>query len=135
MPHTIAFENDGSGVRLGFSGHVRGEEILEATRAMYAADRAHRLRYQIVDFLQVEKMQIGEEQLRTIALLDQAAARDSPDQVVALVGTDLIFAGAEKRYAIYAEVWAGFESQLFGTLAEARAWIAQKCGMPDADAA
>lgn len=126
MGYQIIFENNGQGVVLALSGDIEGEEILQAAREMYLQDDKHQLRYQIVDFLAVGNMEISEQQLREIAHLDQQAAGHSPNQVVALVGRNEIFVGSDIRYAIYAQVWAGFKSEVFRTQKEARAWIAQE---------
>jgi hypothetical protein len=125
MPYQIHFENEGRGVVLEFSGDVSGEDILAATRVMYAEDDAHRLRYQLVDLLEVTALAIADHELRAIALLDHQASLRNPRQVVALVGAEEMFEGGDRRYAIYAEVWAGFKSQMFASMPEARRWLAE----------
>ncbi len=126
MAYQINFENQGRGVVLQFTGAVTGAEIIEAAGRMYRADEHNLLRYQIVDLTAAASLQISEDQLRQIALLDKQAAGKNPDQVVALVGNEAIFAGSDRRYAVYAEVWAGFETEFFATLDEVRAWLASR---------
>ena len=93
---------------------------------MYQQDSNHRLRYQISDYSNAAEWDITEAQVRSIAMLDKRAAADNPNQIVALVGKQDFFGGAEKRYAIYADVWAGFETRSFPSIATARAWIEAK---------
>ena len=92
---------------------------------MYQQDQKHQLRYQIVDCSQATDLTVTENQLRTIALLDSKAASKNPDQIVALIGKRQFFQGTDRRYAIYAKVWSGFESQTFLTLPEARQWVSR----------
>ncbi len=126
MAYQINFENQGRGVVLQFTGAVAGAEIIEAADRMYRADVNHLLCYQIVDLTAAASLDISEEQLRRIALLDKQAASKNPDQIVALVGNEAIFAGSDRRYAVYAEVWAGFETEFFTTLDEVRNWLASR---------
>lgn len=123
MAVTISFENEGRGVVLDHTGRITGEELLDAVRSMYAQDSDHRLRYQICDYSNAEALDITEAQLRSVAMLDKRAAAENPDQIVALVGKQDLFRGAEKRYAIYADVWAGFDTRSFTSITKARAWI------------
>ena len=125
MPYEIRFEAAGRGVLLRFRGRSTGEEILRAVDAMYAADPSRRLRYQIADFTEAEKLEISEDQLLAIALKDQQALRAYPTQRIAVVGDERLFQGAEKRYAIYADVWAEVRPRNFSTMEEARRWIAE----------
>lgn len=126
MAYQINFENQGRGVALEFSGAVSGAEIIEAAGRMYREDARGLLRYQIVDLTRATALDISEEQLRQIALLDKQASNRNPDQIVALVGNQEIFAGSDRRYAVYAEVWAGFETEFFTTLEEVREWLASR---------
>ncbi len=126
MAYQIRFENEGRGVVLEFSGAISGAEIIEAADRMYRDDPEGRLRYQIVDLTGASALVISEDQLRRIALLDKQAANLNPNQVVALVGSDAIFAGSDRRYSVYAEVWAGFETEFFNTLDEVREWLANR---------
>ena len=124
MAYNIIVEKDGSGVVVTCKGSVSGEEVMAANDAMYAGDQRGLLRYQIWDCSDADRFDVSEEQVRAIALQDQRAAERNPNQVVALVGTPTFFIGADRRYAIYSDVWGGFESKTFRTMAEARAWVA-----------
>ena len=120
---TLSFENEGRGVLLEHTGSLTGEELLQAVKSMYEQYGNHRLCYQISNYSNAEALDITEAQLRSVAMLDKRAAADNPNQIVAVVGRPDFFQGAEKRYAIYADVWAGFETRSFASVAEARAWI------------
>ena len=127
MSHELAYESNGHGVVVTMSGDAKGPDLHKAVRAMYGGDSEHKLRYQIVDFSRARDFDVAEDDLRRIAMLDQNAAIKSPNQVVALVGTDEFFKGANQRYAVYAQVWAGFETEFFTSVADARAWVASVC--------
>lgn len=124
MPYSIQFEENGRGVLLEFAGDVTGDDFINATKEMYSSDSEANLRYQIIDLTNTQSMKVDDDDLRSIALLDQRAASINPGQVVALVGPSQIFYGSNRRYAIYAEVWAGFESKDFRDMESARSWIA-----------
>ena len=126
MGYQINFENQGRGVVLQFTGAVTGAEIIEAASRMYRADEHNLLRYQVVDLTTAASLDISEDQLRQIALLDKQAASKNPQQIIALVGNEAIFAGSDRRYAVYAEVWAGFETEFFSSLDEVRDWLATR---------
>jgi hypothetical protein len=55
---------------------------------------------------------------------DKAAAKHNPNVIAALVGTQSFFRGYERIFAIYAQIWRGFETKVFSTVSEARAWVA-----------
>ena len=126
MTYQIRFENRGRGAVLEFSGAVTGAEIIAAADRRYREDANGLLRYPIVDLTGATSLEISEAQLRQIALLDKQAASLNPDPVVALVGPDAIFAGSDRRYAVSAEVWAGFEPGFFATLDEVRNRLAAR---------
>ena len=123
MPYKLAFEKKGRGVVLTFTGSVDGDELYTAVREIYQSDRRRRLQYQIADFSDSTRFDVDEEQLRGVAFLDQQAARHYPQMRLAIVGSDAYFNGADRRYAIYTEVWAGFDSRAFSSIEAARNWI------------
>ena len=127
MSHELNYESNGHGVVVTMSGDARGRDLLNAVQAMYGGDGEHKLRYQIVDFSRAANFDASEANLRQIAMMDQNAAHKSPNQVVAMIGTNEFFKGAQQRYAVYAQVWAGFETKFFTSMADARAWIAEIC--------
>jgi len=123
MPYNITFENNGCGVVVAWQGIVLGIEILAANTALYAKAQRHLLRYQIWDFSSVAAVKYSEDHLRGAAMQDQRAAQEGPQQLIAIVGSRELLQGAARRYAVYAKLWAGFESRAFTNMTQARAWL------------
>ena len=122
MPFVLSIENEGSGAFITWKGVVSGKEIKIGNQAIYSQDQRHLLRYQIWDFTIADKVGVSNDELRTIVWLDEHAAIKTPNQRVAIVGTRELF-----LYRSYTQVWSGFESETFVTVAEARMWIAGAC--------
>ena len=126
MAYELRYENDGQGLVAVFTGGVISDEVVTAVVDMYGREDVDTLRYSVWDFSRIERLDLTEEKLRKIGMMDKQAAADIPHQKVALVGTEAIFQGSDRRYAIYAEVWAGFEVGIFTSLAAARSWLAER---------
>ena len=123
MSYEIVFEDGGHGVVITFAGSVSGKEILAANVEMYGGDKQNLLHYQIWDFSEADSIGMDEESIRDAALQDRQAAADNPDQIIAIIGTEDFFAGIDKRFAIYTEVWSGFSTRTFLVMSEARKWV------------
>jgi hypothetical protein len=82
MPYSTKWEP--SGVLWTFYGEVTGDEILRANREIYGDPRFHRLTWQLVDLTGVERFDVTEDDMATIAVHDRAAARDKPHIRVAV---------------------------------------------------
>lgn len=128
MPYEIQFEDLGRGVLVTLVGSITGEELIAANEAMYSQDRDHRLRYQIWDHTSLERLDLSEKELRFLAMQDREAAAESPDQIVALVGSRKMLKEIEKVYSVFSEAWSGFESGRFRTVPDARRWVAKVVG-------
>ena len=57
-----------------YSGIVSGEEIIEASTAIYGDARFDKLRYKLVDFLEIESLEAGEKEVALVAFQHQSAA-------------------------------------------------------------
>lgn len=126
MSYTMHYENEGRGLVVSFRGDMVSDEVGTAVREMYAAAGVTSLRYSVWDFSRVGRLDLTEEKLRAIAMMDKNAAPNIPHQKVVLIGTEETFQGSDRRYAIYAEVWAGFEVEVFTSFEDARRWLAGK---------
>ena len=126
MPYELRYENDGRGLVVVFTGGIISDEVITAVVDMYSRDDVDLLRYSVWDFSRIERLDLTEEKLRRIGMMDKQAAAAIPHQKVALVGTDEIFQGSDRRYAIYAEVWAGFEVGVFADVEATRRWLAAR---------
>ena len=124
MPGEISYENQGAGVVITWTGPISGDEVKEINRQIYAKERLDKLRYQIWDFTKADRLDISNQDVREFAMQDRSAAQTNPDQIAAIVGSAEFFKGYDQIFHIYADVWAGFESRTFSTVAEAREWIA-----------
>ena len=122
MPATIQNENHGEGVLLSMSGLVSGREIIDLNREIYARDPQKKLRYQIWDFTEANRMEVSPEELHIITLDDKEEAAKNPDQ---LVGSPRQLNGVDVSYQVFSQTWIGdgFQSASFRSLDEARQWI------------
>ncbi len=89
------------GVEWIFHGHVTGEEILTACMNIYGDSRFDGLSYKIVDFMDVEGIQLTEESVKKIAYFDMAAAKTNPTLNVAIVSNDDVLESYSGLYAAY----------------------------------
>ena len=126
LAYELRYENDGRGLVVVFTGGVISDEVVTAVVDMYGRDDVGGLRYSVWDFSRIERLDLSEEKLRKLGMLDKQAAAEILHQKVVLIGTDAIFQGSDKRYAIYAEVWAGFEVGVFAEIEAARHWLAAR---------
>ncbi len=113
MAYELRYENEGRGLVVVFTGGVISDDV-------------DILRYSVWDFSRIERLDLSKEKLRRIGMMDKQAAAAIPHQKVALVGTDEIFQSSDRHYAIYAEVWAGFEVGVFADLETTRHWLAAR---------
>ncbi len=123
MAYEITFENDGRGVVTRFAGDISGTEMIASAELVYRQDKSRRLCYQIADFTAASGLTVSEAQLRALAFIDQQAAQYYSEQAIAIVGSRELFRGADRRYGIYADVWAGFKIRQLQSMEQARAWI------------
>jgi hypothetical protein len=124
MPGEISYENQGAGVVITWTGPISGDEVKEINKQIYAKERLDKLRYQIWDFTKADRLDISTQDVRDFAMQDRTAAQTNPDQIAAIVGSAEFFKGYDQIFHIYEDVWAGFESRTFSTVAEAREWVA-----------
>ena len=130
MSGQISYENEGQGVVVTWAGVVSGDQIKKANECICTDAGFERLRYQIWDFTGADRLEASVQDARDIAMQDRAAAQKGPRQFVALVGSKAFFAGADVVFHVYEEVWSGFESRTFSTMAEARAWVLSMTAEP-----
>ena len=123
MPSKISYEKGAAGVVISWTGCVSGNEIKRVNETIYAKERLEKLRYQIWDFTQADRLDISSHQVYEFAMQDRIAAQTNPDQIAAIVGSETFFSGYDRIFHIYGEVWSGFKSKTFSTMAEAWEWI------------
>ena len=123
MPGKISFEKQGLGVVIIWTGCVSGDEIRKVNKNIYEQKLLHNLRYQIWDFTEADRADISNEDMREFAIQDKIAAETNPHQIVAIVGSEKLFRGHDRVFHIYEEIWSGFKSKTFSTMAAAREWV------------
>lgn len=125
MPITVKYLQSGAGVVYVGSGVVTGREIISANEEIYARHRLLPQKYQLCDLLKVERFDVSEQELATLAGQDIAASKINPDVFVAIVAERDVISGL-------AHVWeelvgdSQFDTSVFSTMAEADTWIREK---------
>ena len=76
MAYTMEWEN--KGVYWKYSGIVTGKEIVEGSTAIYGDSRFDSLAYKLVDFLDVQNVEMDKTEVALIAYQHQAAERSNP---------------------------------------------------------
>jgi hypothetical protein len=67
-----------NGVYWKYSGKVSGDEIVEASTSLYGDPRFSTMKYKFVDFYDVERIEIDDDQLALIAYQHLATERANP---------------------------------------------------------
>ena len=125
MPYHIEWRN--RGVYWSYTGVVTGEDILQSNFDIYGDERFDNLRYQIVNLLEAEKIEVSERHMQKIACLDTAAAQTNKKVFVAIIAREAEARNLQKLYAKHArgESWP---SRLFGSVKDAESWVAAQLG-------
>ena len=128
----VIYCEDG-GVVLRGSGLLTDQELLDANREAYASEAAVRaMRYQICDFLAVERAQLSGATIETIARMDARAAAINPNIPLAVVAEAKLMYGLSRIWGAYAGA-AKLESSVFQNMEEAQAWLRERVQVsPDA---
>jgi len=129
MPFSTTWEE--SGVLWTFRGNVTGDEILKASREIYADPRFQHLTYQIVDLTGVESFDVTEDDMARIAASDRAAARSTPHVQVAVAAADETIKDLSAFYDA-AMVGSPWNQRIFDSMSEAREWLGQPRGLTSA---
>jgi hypothetical protein len=102
-------------------GHVTGAEVLEGNRIAEADARFDMLRYVIDDFTDCNSLDTSRADIEAIAAIDGAASVSNPSIRIAIVATHPEVMAASTAYANSA--LKSYTTQLFPTVAQARAWL------------
>jgi len=122
MPYRVNWEN--TGCHLFFYGVVTGTEIKDAGDEAYGHEAFDTTRYLIFDFTEAEDVRLTLEEVKALAATDLAAARTNPRIRQAIVSTsETVDIGLAFYVSNAPELpWV---TEGFGSLGEARAWLAQ----------
>jgi len=118
-------ERDGEGIVYIHSGTMSGEELTDRTREHYQTFDTEKLRYQIMDFRAVDRIEMSSKQIEETARLFCAKAKTRrPNHKFAIViSNDPMFA-IMKLWGIYLDD-PEVHGKVFYSMDEARAWIAE----------
>lgn len=123
MPYVIEWGQ--KEVYCKFTGEVSGQDLIGCNMSMYGSVRFDDIRIQIFDMLDVSKINFTSEDVKKVAALDRAAAKNNTRLKCALVSTDEVALGQSKIYQneISDSPWEG---KSFRTISEAREWASKK---------
>ena len=124
MPYELTMEPDHLGIVVTLSGVVPGDEIYRLNEQLMADEWFAHWRYQIWDFVDVQRLDASFDQLRAFAMQDGIAAGISPGQRIALISPPPPIRRLDRVFHIFQAVWGGYESKTFYDLEAARAWAA-----------
>lgn len=122
MPYTLHWEPEG--VLRRFHGQVTVAERQQSLAAICADPRFDRLRYAITDYLDVSEFGGTAQDTEEIAALHVAPLITNPGIVIAGVATHPVVLADIARFQALGLI-GDQPYQVFATVAEARAWIAQ----------
>ncbi len=126
MDHEVIWE--GKGIYWKYKGTLTGGDLLQTNMDIYGDPRFDKLRYQIVDMLEVEVFDVATESMEEITIMDIGASQTNSNLIVAVVATQ---AQGKHLVEIYETVSDAppWETELFETVEEARGWITSKHGI------
>ena len=127
MPYETIWED--KGIYWKYQGILTGDELLKSNVNIYGDARFDKLRYQIVDMLNVESFDIITQKMEELTVMDMAASRSNSTIVVAIVSTRI---QAKRLVDIYKNTsgsGAPWETEIFESVEDARVWITSKSGI------
>ncbi len=121
MPYELSWEP--LGVVFRFSGVVSDEELIASNGEVYTSRLFPAMKYQIVDFSIIEKLDVSSAAVRSVADSDRRAAETNPDVKVAIITSDPFVRGMSNMFALHHEARGGsWTTELFEREEDARAW-------------
>ncbi|GAB1266679.1 hypothetical protein [Aurantivibrio infirmus] len=122
MAIKVIYENDYQGVLLTAESDFNGGDLYRVSQQIYQHEFIHLLRYQIVDFTQVDSVDIDIETVQKIADLDRAAAEKNKGMKVAIIAEDNLLKYLSEAWEIFSEnPW--LETKICSTMGDAREWL------------
>lgn len=112
------------GVYWRYYGKVSGLEVLEATMLVYGASHFEDLKYKLVNFIDVECIDMNENEVRAIANRHKAAEKYNPYIKNAIVLRSKTNKLAVKFAALFSD--SRWDVQVFDDLDMANDWLDRK---------
>lgn len=124
MPIELQYRDGGEGVVFVCTGVVTASDFDEANREIYAEGRLEKLRYQLIDFTDTERIEISAEDTRRHAEMDRSAAERNPQIAIAVVGPSDIAFGISRMWQVFTDE-AKLRSSIFRSVPDAERWLAE----------
>lgn len=122
MSHKLIWEP--KGVYWRYYGKITGLEVLEATMLAYGDSRFDELEYKLVNFLDIESIDMSESEVHAIATQHKAAERHNPYIKNAIVLKSKSNKLATKFAALFSD--SRWDVQVFDNLDAASDWLDRK---------
>jgi len=119
MAHTLDWEQNG--VYWKYSGDVTGKEIIDTSTEIYGDPRFDILKYKLVDFSDVNSINISEEEIKLITYQHAAASKSN-----ARIKNGIVIDKDDERGKMFADLLvksSSWEVRVFDNLAEANSWV------------
>ena len=116
------------GIYWKYSGILTGDDILQSNVSIYGDSRFDKLRYQLLDMLDVESFDVDTEAMEEVTAMDLGASQTNPNLIVAVVATQV---QARRLVELYENTTGGapWETEIFESVEAARAWITSRFGI------
>ncbi len=125
MTIDISYRGDG-GVVATVKRVLNGQDVIAFNDTIYAdAERIAKITYQIIDFSQVEQIEINADEIRRLAAQDAAAAEINPHMRIAVVGgSDVIYGLSRMWQALTDDL--PISRMIFRTMSDAESWLREQ---------
>lgn len=112
---------ESEGVYWKYHGDVTGKEVINASVSIYSDARFDDISYKLVDFSDVETIQMDENEIASIACMHKAAALSNPCIKTAIVINDV----KNKREKYFTSFFneLSWEVEIFENLQKAYGWV------------
>ena len=121
MPYKLIWEQEG--VVFRFSGVVSDEELIASNDEVYASPDFPAMKYEIVDFTVIDKLDVSAEAVRRVARMDRVASETNADVRVAIITSEMFILGMSRMYGLGHESEGGsWTTEVFESEEDARAW-------------
>ncbi|GAB1262168.1 hypothetical protein [Aurantivibrio plasticivorans] len=126
MTTEVIYENDGEGIYYIHRDVLQGAWLVEKMKLHNRQIDFRKLRYQIVDFRHLDRLELTTEQLQQVADIDRSIAHlKRPDFQLAIILASDSMSGITHMWEVYVNMPEN-NAKFFYSLEEAREWLGQK---------
>ncbi len=123
MPIEISYLDNGTGVLHIGTGTVTGQDVFESKNFTFSSqERVRQYRYGLIDYSQVNDLNVSSKELEAVAALDKKVATIVPGAFVAIVAEKDVVFGLARMWEAYMH-GAGWETHVFRSRTQAEDWI------------